>query len=93
MLKDGGSCLNILYVDMLEAMGIPCANLRTTLFPFYGIIPGMMAYPLGDIDLPVTFDDRDNFRVETLIFEVADWEGAYHTIVGRPGWRSPTTPT
>jgi hypothetical protein len=30
------------------------------------------------------FGDRYNFRTETLIFEVVDFEGSYHTILGRP---------
>jgi len=72
VLMDGGSILNILYVDTLEAMGIPRGCLRESLFPFYGILPGMKAYPVGNIDLPVTFGSKANFRTETLTFEVVD---------------------
>ena len=35
-------------------------------------------YPLGQIDLPVTFDDRANFCSEVLTFEVVDFLGSYH---------------
>ena len=62
VLMDGGSSLNILYIDTLEAMGIPRACLRASLFPFYGILPGMKAYPVGNIDLPVMFANKANFR-------------------------------
>ena len=72
VLMDGGSSLNILYVDTLEAMGIPRGCLQKSLFPFYGILPGMKAYPVGNIDLPVTFGKRSNYRIETLTFEVVD---------------------
>ena len=75
VLMDGGSSLNILYVDTLEAMGIPRGCLRESLFPFYGILLGMKAYPVGNIDLPVTFGSKANFRTETLTFEVVDWKG------------------
>jgi hypothetical protein len=44
----------------------------------------MRAYPLGNIDLPVTFGDGSNFRTEIVIFEVVDFEGSYHAILGRP---------
>nr|ABA95369.1 retrotransposon protein, putative, Ty3-gypsy subclass [Oryza sativa Japonica Group] len=39
-------------------------------------------YPL--ITLPVTFGTRENFRTENICFEVADFETAYHAILGRP---------
>ena len=40
--------------------------------------------PLGTIKLPVTFGSRENFRTEDISFEVADFEAAYHAILGRP---------
>ena len=36
------------------------------------------------VDLPMTFDGRANFCTETLTFEIANFPGAYHTILGRP---------
>jgi hypothetical protein len=44
----------------------------------------MKAYPLGNIELPVTFSDRNNFYTETLIFKVVDFVGSYHAILGPP---------
>ncbi|XP_034601177.1 uncharacterized protein [Setaria viridis] len=52
--------------------------------PFHGVISRLQAYPLGQIDLPVTIGDRANFRMEVLTFEVVDFPGSYHTILGRP---------
>jgi hypothetical protein len=34
--------------------------------------------------LPVWFGTPDNFRKETLTFEVVGFQGAYYTILGRP---------
>ena len=48
------------------------------------MILGVQAYPLGQIDLPVMFGNRANFRLEVLTFEVVDFLGSYHTILGRP---------
>ncbi|XP_066385549.1 uncharacterized protein [Miscanthus floridulus] len=39
---------------------------------------------LGQIELPVTFEDPSNYRMETLIFEVVGFHGTYHAILRRP---------
>src|SRR5579883_3181966 len=84
VLMDGGSGLNILYVETLDSMTIPRSRLRPSSAPFHGVFPGKQALPLGQIDLPVTFGTRENFRTETLTFEVVDFPGTYHAILGRP---------
>lgn len=58
---DGGSALNILYKDAFTAMKLTEADLRPSHAPFHGVIPGGYATPLGQIMLPVTFGDRNNF--------------------------------
>ena len=40
--------------------------------------------PLGQIDLPVTFGDRSNYRTETLTFDVVGFPGTFHAILRRP---------
>ena len=57
VLMDGGSGLNILYVNTLNAMRIPRSKLCLVSSPFHSVILGMQAYLLGQIDLPVTFGD------------------------------------
>ncbi|XP_066320646.1 uncharacterized protein [Miscanthus floridulus] len=84
VLMDGGSGLNTLYVDTLDAMRIPRSELRRVSSPFHGMIPRTQTYPLGQIDLPVTFGDQSNFRSEVLTFEVVGFLGSYHAILGRP---------
>ncbi|XP_066351223.1 uncharacterized protein [Miscanthus floridulus] len=39
---------------------------------------------LTNIDLPVMFGHRANFRLEVLTFEVVDFLGSYHTFLGWP---------
>ncbi|XP_066351262.1 uncharacterized protein [Miscanthus floridulus] len=81
---DGGSGLNILYIDTLDAMHIPRSELHLTGSPFRGVIPGAQAYPLKQIDLPIMFGSQANFRLEVLTFEVVDFPGSYHAILGQP---------
>nr|CAE03810.2 OSJNBa0027H09.10 [Oryza sativa Japonica Group]CAE76081.1 B1340F09.19 [Oryza sativa Japonica Group] len=83
-LIDGGSALNILFAKTLDDMQIPRSELKPSNAPFLGVIPGLSATPLGQITLPVTFGTRENFRTENICFEVADFETAYHAILGRP---------
>jgi hypothetical protein len=52
--------------------------------PFYGVVPGKTAYPIGRVCLPVTFGTKENFRTEYLTFEVADFRSSFHAIFGRP---------
>ena len=40
--------------------------------------------PLRQIDLPITFGDPTNYRMETLSFEVVRFHRTYHAILGRP---------
>ena len=46
VLMDGGSGLNILYVDTLDALRIPWSELRLVSSSFHGVISGMHAYLL-----------------------------------------------
>ena len=47
-------------------------------------MPGKQAIPLGQINLPITFKDPSNYRIETLTFKVVGFHGTYHAILGRP---------
>jgi hypothetical protein len=52
--------------------------------PFFGIVPGKAAYPMGLVSLLVTFGIEENFGAEYLSFEVADFKSSYHAILGHP---------
>ena len=67
VLMDGGSGLNILYVDTLDAIRIPWIELRLVNSPFHGVIPGTQAYPLGQIDLTITFGDLRGGRLSWVL--------------------------
>ena len=45
---------------------------------------GKEAVPLGRICLSITFGQPNNFRKEPLTFEVVDFPGVYHALLGRP---------
>jgi hypothetical protein len=81
---DGGSGINVLYASTLDEMGILRSALRLSTAPFQGVVPKVEALPLEQIDLPVTFGDVQNFRTETLTFEMMGLSGMYHAILGRP---------
>jgi hypothetical protein len=86
VLIDAGSGLNVLFTKTLKKMGLDITHMLTKgSSPFYGIVPGNAAIPLGSVVLPVTFgESRDNDRTEYVKFEVADFETSYHAILGRP---------
>ena len=70
VLMDGGSGLNIMFAKTLDEMGINRTCIHPTRAPFHSIMPKKQAMPLGQIDLPITFEDPSNYRIETLTFEV-----------------------
>jgi hypothetical protein len=86
VLIDGGSGLNVLFTKTLKKMKLDITHMLTkSTSPFYGIVLGNAAIPLGSVVLPVTFGETwDNYRTEYVKFEVADFETSYHAILGRP---------
>ncbi|XP_066324219.1 uncharacterized protein [Miscanthus floridulus] len=84
VLMDGGSGLNIIYAKTLDEIGIDQTCLRPTRAPFHSIMLETQAMPLGQIDLPITFRDQFNYRMETLTFEVVGFPRTFHAILGRP---------
>jgi hypothetical protein len=83
---NGGSGLNVLFTKTLKKMKLDITHMLTkSTSPFYGIVPGNAAIPLGSVVLPVTFGEtRENYRTEYIKFKVADFETSYHAILGRP---------
>ncbi|KAK8459507.1 hypothetical protein SEVIR_2G155250v4 [Setaria viridis] len=66
-------------------MGLDIIEMLTpTDSPFYEIVPGNTAIPLGQVVLPVTFGTKEHYRTEYIKFDVADFETSYHAILGRP---------
>jgi hypothetical protein len=86
VLINGGSGLNVLFTKTLKKMKLDITHMLTkSTSPFYGIVPGNTAIPLGSVVLLVTFGEtRENYHTEYIKFEVADFETSYHAILGRP---------
>jgi hypothetical protein len=76
--------LNIIFPETLHKMEFDFNKMTACDEPFYGVVPGKAAYPIGRVCLPVTFGTRENFRTKYLTFEVADFLFLYHAILGRP---------
>jgi hypothetical protein len=85
VLIDGGSGLNVLFTKTLKKMKLDITHMLTkSTSPFYGIVLGNAAIPLGSVVLPVTFGEtRENYSTEHIKFEVVDFETSYHAILGR----------
>ena len=47
------------------------------------MVPGRASKPLGEITLLVQFSMASNYHVEHINFYVADFNTAYHAILGR----------
>jgi hypothetical protein len=70
VLIDGGSGLNVLFTKTLKKMKLDITHMLTkSTLPFYGIVPGNAAIPLGSVVLLVTFGEiRENYRTEYIKF-------------------------
>jgi hypothetical protein len=54
-LIEGGSGLNVIFVDTLKKMDFDFKRLTECDEPFFSIMPGKANYPMGRVSLPVTF--------------------------------------
>jgi hypothetical protein len=60
------------------------SQLKTNPHPFYGVVLDKQSILLGQMNLPDTFGYASNYRTEMLTFEVVDFSGPYHVILGWP---------
>jgi hypothetical protein len=81
-LIDGGAGLNIISIEVFEKMQVPYHRLMPTR-PFFRVTEGSTT-PIGQVRLPVTFSTRDNYRTESLDFDVAYIALPYNAILGYP---------
>jgi hypothetical protein len=87
-LMDGGSSLNIMYMETLTKLGLTKTQLRHSAVTFYGVVPGRQAKSLGSITLKVAFGDENNYREEPITFEVVPFKSTYHVIFGCPAFHN-----
>jgi hypothetical protein len=83
-LIDGGNSLIIIFTETPKKMDFDFSKVTACDEPFYRVVPGKAAYPIGRICLPITFSKEDNFCTEYLTFEVANFHSSYHAILCRP---------
>ena len=81
-LIDGGAGLNVLSVETFDNLQVPYDQLQPTK-PFSGVTDGSIV-PIGQVCLPVTFGQRNNYRIELIDFDVADIRLPYNAILGYP---------
>jgi hypothetical protein len=81
-LIDGGAGLNITSVEVFKKMQVPYHRLMPTR-PFFGVTEGSTT-PIGQVCLPITFGTRDNYRTESLDFDIAYIALPYNAILGYP---------
>jgi hypothetical protein len=79
-LIDGGAGLNIISIKVFEKMQVSYHRLMPTR-PFFGVTEGS-TMPIGQVHLPVTFGTWDNYRTESLDFNVAYIALPYNAILG-----------
>jgi hypothetical protein len=87
-LMDGGSSLNIMYVETLIKLGLTKTQLRHSAVTFYGVVPGRQAKSLGSITVKVAFGDESNFHKEPITFKVVPFKSTYHVIFCCPTFHS-----
>jgi hypothetical protein len=81
-LIDGGAGLNIISIEVFEKMQVSYHRLMPTR-PFFGVTEGSTT-PIGQVRLPVTFGTRDNYKTESLNFDVAYIALPYNAILEYP---------
>nr|CAE02548.1 OSJNBb0069N01.14 [Oryza sativa Japonica Group] len=82
VLVDEGASLSIISPATFDALKAPGMKLQPSL-PIIGVTPGHR-WPLGHVELPLTFGDSTNFRTERIDFDVADLNLPYNAVLGRP---------
>jgi hypothetical protein len=86
VLINGGAGLNIIFLHTLRKMGLELAGMiPPTSIPFYGIVPGKAAMPLGQItlqshlELPqTTIPSSSNLRLQTSNHHITPSLGDQH---------------
>ena len=81
-LINGGAGLNMLSVETFNNLQVPYDQLQPTK-PFSGVTDGSTT-PIGQVRLPVTFGQRNNYRTELIDVDIAHIRLSYNSILGYP---------
>jgi hypothetical protein len=99
VLIDGGSGLNVLFTKTLKKMKLDITHMLTkSTSPFYDIVPGNAAIPLGLVVLPVTFGEQGTTTVPSTSNSKSRTSRrptmpSSADQISPSSWRYPTTPT
>ena len=74
--------MNLLFAGALRELSLESTDLTPLDSSFWGVVPSRASRPLGEITLPVQFGTTTNYRVEHINFYIADFDTAYHAILG-----------
>jgi hypothetical protein len=81
VLIDGGAALNLISLAAFKKLQIPMWKLQPSR-PFFGVGP-VSVTPRGCISLLVTFGMAENFRTESILFDVVEVSLPFNAILGR----------
>jgi hypothetical protein len=81
VLVDGRAAPNLISLAAFRKLQIPMSRL-TPSHLFSGVGPGSIIL-CGSISLPVTFGTPENYRTESVIFDVAEVNLPFNAILGR----------
>jgi hypothetical protein len=82
VLIDDGAALNLISLVAFKKLQIPMSKLQLS-HPFSGVIP-ILVIPRGCISILVTFRTPENFRTESVMFNVIEFSLPFNAILGRP---------
>jgi hypothetical protein len=82
VLVDNGSQADIIFLHAFDRMGISHNLLKPSGIPLYGF-GGKGTFPVGKIELPLSFGVAPNGRSEQVTFDIVDMVYPYNAIMGR----------
>jgi hypothetical protein len=82
VLVDNGSQADIIFLHTFDRMSISHNLLKPAGNPLYGF-GGKGTFPLGKIELPLSFGTAPNARSEKVTFDIVDMVYPYNAIMGR----------
>jgi hypothetical protein len=82
VLVDNDSQADIIFLHAFDRMGISHNLLKPSNNPIYGF-GGKSTFPVGKIELPLSFGVAPNARSEQVTFDIVDMVYPYNAIMGR----------